>query len=81
MSLVAVAEADYVTPSLDEAPELEGLSPQQRAALIADMEKNMRAAAKAFEFEKAAAFRDRIQALKVLSPFDGGNPPNAAGAE
>jgi excinuclease ABC subunit B len=81
MSLVAVAEADYVTPSLDEAPELEGLTQEQRASLIAEMEKNMRAAAKAFEFEKAAAFRDRIQALKLLSPFDGGRAGGGDEAE
>jgi len=74
MSLVAVAEADYVTPSLDEAPEIEQLTPEQRASLISDMEKNMREAAKAFEFEKAAAFRDRIKALRQLSPFDGPAP-------
>jgi len=65
MSLVAVAEADYVTVPLDtaEQPNAE-LTPEQRDALIAELETKMREAAKAFEFEKAAQFRDRMKALK-----------------
>jgi excinuclease ABC subunit B len=70
MVLVAIAEADYVTPPLDDQPEAGELTPEQRQQLIADLEKNMREAAKAFEFEKAAAFRDRIKALKAVTPFD-----------
>ncbi len=66
MSLVAVAEGDYVTvPLEDEAePEVE-LTPEERDALIAELEMKMREAAKIFEFEKAAQFRDRIKALKT----------------
>jgi excinuclease UvrABC nuclease subunit len=30
----------------------------------------MRAAAKAFEFEKAAQYRDRIKALKTPTPYE-----------
>ena len=65
MSLVAVAEADYVTIPLDtaEQPGVD-LTPEQRDALIAELETKMREAAKAFEFEKAAQFRDRMKALK-----------------
>jgi excinuclease ABC subunit B len=66
MSLVAIAEADYVTPSLDEEPPEQSMSQEQRDALIADLEKKMRNAAKAFEFEKAAQLRDRVKALKAL---------------
>jgi excinuclease ABC subunit B len=68
MSLVAVAEGDYVTVPLDDevetAPEAE-LTAEQRELLVAELEKKMRAAAKAFDFEKAAQFRDRMRALKA----------------
>ncbi|MBV8707399.1 MAG: excinuclease ABC subunit UvrB [Acidobacteriaceae bacterium] len=66
MSLVSVAEGDYVTVPLEveSEPELE-LTPEERDALIAELEVKMREAAKIFEFEKAAQFRDRIKALKA----------------
>ncbi len=68
MSLVAVAEADYVTVPLETeaAPEAE-LTPEKRDALIAELELKMREAAKIFDFEKAAQFRDRMRALKASS--------------
>ena len=68
MSLVAVAEGDYVTVSLDEEIESDvdvALTAEQKESLIAELEVKMRAAAKAFEFEKAAQFRDRLKALKI----------------
>ncbi len=66
MSLVAVAEGDYVTVSLEMDPEPEvELSEEQRDAFITELEVKMREAAKRFEFEKAAQFRDRIKALKA----------------
>ena len=65
MTLVAIAEADYVTVPLEmEAHPDENLSPEQRSALIAELETRMREAAKVFDFEKAAQFRDRVKALK-----------------
>ncbi|MBV9035278.1 MAG: UvrB/UvrC motif-containing protein, partial [Acidobacteriaceae bacterium] len=66
MSLVSIAEGDYVTVPLEveSEPELE-LTPEERDALIAELEVKMREAAKIFEFEKAAQFRDRIKALKA----------------
>ncbi len=71
MSLVAVAEADYVTVPLDEEPDADlQLSPSQREALIADLQSKMREAAKAFEFEKAAKFRDRIKELKASEVYE-----------
>jgi excinuclease ABC subunit B len=70
MSLVAISEADYVTPPLEDEGEIELLSVEQRNALIDDMEKKMREAAKAFEFEKAAQYRDRIKALKAPKPYE-----------
>jgi len=66
MSLVAVAEADYVTvPLEDDESGDEQLTPEQRDTLIAELETRMREAAKVFEFEKAAQYRDRMKALKT----------------
>ena len=64
MSLVAIAEGDYVTVSIEAETSDEGLSPEAQAKLIEEMETGMREAAKRFEFEKAAQYRDRIRALK-----------------
>ena len=64
-TLVAVAEGDYVTIPLEpENPEQE-LTPEQRNKLIAELETRMKEAAKQFEFEKAAQFRDRIKDLRT----------------
>jgi len=66
MSLVAIAEADYLTVPLDDEPESgEELSAEQRTTLIGELETKMKQAAKAFEFEKAAQYRDRMKALKA----------------
>jgi excinuclease ABC subunit B len=66
MSLVAIAEADYVTVPLEEEETGgEELSGQEREQLIGELEEKMREAAKKFEFEQAAQYRDRIKALKA----------------
>ena len=65
MSLVAVAEGDYVTVPLEEDKEVDDLTPEQRVQFIAELEERMREAARKFEFEKAAQLRDRVKALKV----------------
>jgi excinuclease ABC subunit B len=71
MSLVAIAEGDYVTVPLDLNIERElELTPEQRDALISELEVKMREAAKVFEFEKAAQFRDRIKALKAGGVYE-----------
>jgi excinuclease ABC subunit B len=71
MSLVAVAEADYVTVPLEVESEPEAeLNPEQRDALIVELEAKMRNAAKLFEFEKAAQFRDRIKALRANGLYE-----------
>src|SRR5689334_480488 len=62
MSLVAVAEGDYWTPALD-APE-SFLTQQARDEFIERLEKEMREAAKKFEFERAAILRDKIREVK-----------------
>ncbi len=63
MTLASVIEADYVTVPLEEEAEAV-TSPHQLEQLITSLEKQMREAAKEFEFEKAAQLRDRIKALK-----------------
>ncbi len=71
MSLVAIAEADYVTVPLDDEVEpAADLSPEEREALIRELETKMREAAKAFDFEKAAQFRDRMKALKTSGVYE-----------
>jgi excinuclease ABC subunit B len=64
MQLAAIVEADYVTvPAEDIVLEAIRTDEQLRQAL-AQLEGQMREAAKKFEFERAASFRDRIRALK-----------------
>ena len=71
MSLVAVAEGDYVTVPLETGPDSDAeLSPETREALIAELETKMREAAKIFEFEKAAQYRDRMRALKESGVYE-----------
>jgi excinuclease ABC subunit B len=80
MSLVAVAEADYVTVPLEEEPELETLTPEQRERYLAELEQQMREAAKKFEFERAAQLRDRLQALRGRLVFEEALAPSEKGA-
>jgi excinuclease ABC subunit B len=63
MALAQITEADYVTVPL-EIPAEEAVSSDQLDEIITKLEKQMREAAKQFEFEKAAQLRDRIKALK-----------------
>ena len=70
MQLVTVAEADYVTVPLEAAEEPKPVTGEERARLIAELEERMREAARKFEFEKAAALRDRIKALKQREVYD-----------
>ena len=63
-ALVAAAEADYVTVPLAADDDPETMTFEQRAALLAELETQMREAAKKFEFERAAQIRDRIKSLK-----------------
>ncbi len=65
MSLVAVAEGDYVTVPIETDEEVESLTPEERAKFIAELEERMREAARKFEFEKAAQLRDRVKALRI----------------
>ena len=64
MKLAAMVEADYVTIPADEPLPEKITSEEQLRQVITQMETQMREAAKKFEFERAAALRDRIRALQ-----------------
>src|SRR5579864_3088803 len=68
MELARIVEADYVSVPLDDktldAAAAEIKNEQQLAELLQQLEKQMREAAKKFEFERAAQLRDRIRNLK-----------------
>jgi excinuclease ABC subunit B len=65
MSLIAVAEGDYVTIPIEPEDPVEEMSPEQRERFLGELEVSMREAAKKFEFERAAQIRDRIKALRT----------------
>jgi excinuclease ABC subunit B len=65
MTLVAIAEGDYVPVPLEEAEELVPEDPEKIAELIAKLEAEMREAAKRFEFERAAELRDKARELRA----------------
>jgi excinuclease ABC subunit B len=70
-NLIAISESDYITVPLDPEPESGAeLTPEQRDSLIAELELKMREAAKAFQFEKAAQYRDRVKALKASGVYE-----------
>ena len=64
--LASVYEADYVAvPAVAESPEERYRSLEDLEKEIRVLEKQMREAAKALEFEKAAGIRDRLKALRA----------------
>jgi len=65
MSLVRIAEGDYVTVDTNPDEDETVMSPADREKFIAGLELSMREAARHFEFEKAAQLRDRIKQLRV----------------
>ena len=60
---MAVVEGDYVTVPL-AAEEGAEYRPEELPAIVEGLEAEMRAAAEALDFEKAAGLRDRLLALK-----------------
>jgi len=64
MQLARIIEADYLTVPTDEPVIGEITSEAQMVQAIAQLETQMREAAKNFEFERAAGIRDRVRALK-----------------
>ena len=74
MQLAAIVEADYLTVAAEDTEIGNIQNEEQLLAAIAQLETQMREAAKKFEFERAAQIRDRVRALKQrdLGPlFDG----------
>src|SRR6476619_7578035 len=63
--LRAVAEASGAYESAGRARELSQMSRQEIGKLVAQMEAEMRAAARELEFERAAALRDEIQQVRL----------------
>jgi len=86
MQLVRIIEADYLTVPADEPVIGEITSEAQMAHAIAQLETQMRDAAKNFEFERAAGIRDRVRALKqrdfgaIFSPIAIDSPVTASAA-
>jgi excinuclease ABC subunit B len=64
MQLVRIIEADYMTVPVEDSALGDIKNEAQLISAIAQLEGQMRAAAKNFEFEKAASLRDKIRALK-----------------
>jgi len=64
MKLAAIVEADYVTVPVEDFADADITSETKLGEVLAQLEIQMREAAKKFEFERAAALRDRIRALK-----------------
>ncbi len=64
MQLAKIVEADYVTVSMDDVAASEIATEEQLLQVISQLETQMREAAKNFDFERAAALRDRIRSLK-----------------
>ncbi len=88
MQLALIVEADYMTiPAEDYA--LDNISSEaQLHDAIAQLETQMKEAAKKFEFERAAALRDKVRALKqrdlgeLFAPLEGtSSAPAVAGAD
>jgi excinuclease ABC subunit B len=63
MQLAKIVEADYI-PVLGDDTIGDITSEEDLRMAVAQLEDQMRAAAKSFEFERAAALRDRIRGLK-----------------
>jgi excinuclease ABC subunit B len=72
---MAIVEADYLTVPMAAEDGAE-YRPEQVPAIVAALEREMKDAAAALDFEKAAQLRDRILALKDLQL---GLPAKAAG--
>ena len=64
MKLAAIVEADYVTVPAEDFADADITSEAKLGEVLAQLEVQMRDAAKKFEFERAAALRDRIRTLK-----------------
>jgi excinuclease ABC subunit B len=68
MTLVQIAAADYLDIPLEAEEPAVPLDAEQRRQLITSLEEKMKEAARNFQFEIAAQYRDRIKALKAAEP-------------
>jgi excinuclease ABC subunit B len=64
MQLARIIEADYLPVPVDDAVIGDITTEAHLAQVVAQLESQMREAAKNFDFERAAALRDRVRALK-----------------
>jgi excinuclease ABC subunit B len=62
--LSSLAEKDYVTVEIEEEEVWPEVAPEDIVTVIENLTKQMFAAARDLEFEKAAALRDRIRELE-----------------
>jgi len=65
MTLVAIAEADYLPVPVDPIEDVITDDPEKMAEIVEKLETEMREAAKKFEFERAAQLRDKARALRA----------------
>jgi excinuclease ABC subunit B len=65
MTLVRIAEGDYVTVPLAPEESEDDLTPETREKLLQDLEERMRDAARKSEFEEAARIRDKIKRIRA----------------
>jgi excinuclease ABC subunit B len=88
MQLARIIEADYLPVPVDDAVIGDITTEAQLGHVVAQLEIQMREAAKNFDFERAAALRDRVRALKqrdlgaIFSPATDSTaaaPPDAPG--
>jgi excinuclease ABC subunit B len=81
MSMVAIAEADYVTVPLDDEKLEADVPPEQMEAFLAELESKMREAARRFDFKQAATYRDRLNGLKSRIVLDAASGPTTPGMD
>jgi excinuclease ABC subunit B len=65
-ALYEISESDYYTVPIAAERTENYLPKEERSAIIRDLEKEMRTAARNLEFERAAELRDKIKELKEL---------------
>jgi len=65
--LSSIYEADYYEVPAVEEPEISYTNKEELEREIINLTKQMKAAANALEFERAAQLRDRIKALKEIA--------------
>jgi len=78
MTLIAIAEGDYVTVPAEPEQDDTQMSPKEREQFITELEAKMREAAKKFEFEKAAQLRDKVKLLRTKDVAGIGIPATTA---